>query len=76
LSRLEKNNESLFETESTDCSRSAVFSSSVTMAQLITADIAGSVLDPQGLPVAAVRVEAVNKRTGQRFGTQTNNLGE
>src|SRR5260370_28348105 len=53
-----------------------LLSTSVMMAQLITADIAGSVRDPQGLPVANVRVEALNQRTGQRFATETNSQGE
>jgi hypothetical protein len=46
------------------------------MAQLISADVAGSVQDQQGLAVTGVRITALNERTGQRFTTESNPLGE
>ncbi|HWB98702.1 MAG TPA: TonB-dependent receptor, partial [Bryobacteraceae bacterium] len=53
-----------------------LFCAGTALAQLTNADIAGSVRDPQGLPVAGARVEAVNQKTGQRFATESNTLGE
>jgi hypothetical protein len=50
--------------------------SATAIAQMTTAAIAGSIRDPQALAMPAVRVTAVNQKTGQRFSGKTNNLGE
>jgi carboxypeptidase family protein/TonB-dependent receptor-like protein len=52
-----------------------IASGATAIAQLTTADIAGSVRDPQGLSVASAHVSAVNRKTDQRFSTETNAQG-
>jgi hypothetical protein len=53
-----------------------IFAASGGLAQMTTAEIAGSIRDPQALAMPAVPISAVNQKTGQRFAGETNNLGE
>ena len=45
-------------------------------AQVISADLVGTVLDNTGAAVPSARVEAVNSETGVEYNTQANENGE
>src|ERR1700730_3303912 len=49
---------------------------SLAIAQMTTAEGAGSVRDLQSLAMPGIYLEAVNQKTGQHLPTETNNLGD